>query len=1127
MADDKPDLPSGPNLAETPQPGKIGDLPGISIEGFTSRSASEPRATTFASGVLLAGRFRVIRLIARGGMGEVYVAEDLELREHVALKTVRFERGNRDDSIERFKREIQLARKVTHVNVCRTFDVFRHVSPANDGPATETLFVSMELLPGETLERRIRHAGRFTATSAIPIVVQMAAGLRAAHLAGVIHRDFKSANVILAPSDQSPDALRVVITDFGLAHAEFFAGQSLTGSNDLVGTPAYMAPEQIQGKAITPATDVYALGVVVFEMVTGTLPFVGDTALTTALKRLEAPAPSARSRVPAIETNWDQAIARSLERDPANRFTNVEDFLRALGGDVVALPWRSPKKLARIRTLAAIGVFLLLFAATWYFAMRYRVRVSSTGRPSVAVLGFKNLSGDSGMDLLGDELAENLGSQLDTDKIHFISSARVDDMKQNLGLNEISESLSPATLAKIHDYLGCDVVVLGSYSIAAGQNEKKIAWNIHVVRTSDGESLGTVPETMDEKERFDVARRAGQQVRAKLGVELAAAEVSRLDAVLPANDDALRYFTEGREKLRNFDVLAATSLFQKAVASDPNYAEAHSALAEAWWKLGYEGKARDEAKQAFDLSAGLSKETGELVQARYYEMTNNWPEASQRYSALLTFYPENPEYGLMLAGSQISGGRPEEALATLSRIRTSSLTLGAQAQVDLQTADAQALRANFEEQLKAATAAAEKAEKVGGKLLLARARVSQCQAMLGLGTMDQAQAICEDAKRLNQDAGDQLGTARAINDIATAYKNQGSPDKARPLYEQALQISRNIGDKLDEAGALTNLGNIMLGNGDFAGAEKTYRKSIEVSLERGDDAELALAKSDLAAALIAQGHRTEAKDLWESSVKLAHDSGAKDTEARALNNLCMMIYFNAGNLPKAHETCGASLLIRQTAPLSDADIARSLVNTGAVLFAHGDVNGAKQNYDKALEYQQHKQLKSDEAYTQIELASLALEDGRPLDAAKLAESAATELSKESDPSGEASARTGLAEALLDSGQAADARAQYEIASQLSQKVGDAELQIDVDIIGGKIEARAGKFNRAIQLLQTAKGNARSAGLVGAEFEATLALGEAQIAAGHTEAGRSLLRNLAQQAKAKGFNLIAGKAEKNI
>jgi eukaryotic-like serine/threonine-protein kinase len=1126
MADDTPDLPSNLKPVNIPQPSGIGELRAISLDNAGLRAATELPPIAFAAGVLLAGRFRVIRLIARGGMGEVYEAEDLELQEHVALKTVRFERGNRSDSIERFKREIQLARKVTHTNICRTFDVFRHVSSTNDGPSTETLFVSMELLAGETLEQRIRHTGCFTAKSAIPIVAQMASGLRAAHLAGVIHRDFKSSNVILVLSDQGPEAVRAVITDFGLARAEFFAGQSLTGSNDLVGTPAYMAPEQIQGKAITPATDVYALGVVVFEMVTGTLPFVGDSALTTALQRLEKKAPSARSRVPELETNWDQAIARSLERDPANRFTNVEDFLRALGGDVVALPWRSPKRLARIRTLAAIGVFLVLLVATWYFAMRYRVRVSSTARPSVAVLGFKNLSGDSETNLLGDELAENLGSQLDTDKIHFISSARVDDMKQNLGLSEISDSLSPATLTKIHDYLGCDIVVLGSYSVVADQNQKKIAWNIHVVRTSDGESLGTVPETMVEAERFDVARRAGQQVRAKLGVEVAAAEASRLDAVLPSNSDALKYYTQGREKLRTFDVLAATTLFEKAVESDPNYAEAHSALAEAWWKLGYEERARDAAKQAFDLSTGLSTDTGGLVRARYYEMTNNWSESQRLYAELWDLDPGRAEYGLMLAGSQISGGRAEAGLATLSRLRTSSLPLGTQAQVDLETAEAHADLANYEEQLKAATAAAQKAETVGGKLLLARARVFQCQATLNLGTMDQAQAICEDAKRTNEDAGDKLGTARAINDIATAYKNQGIPDKAGPLYEQALQISREIGDKLDEAGALTNLGNIMLDKGDYGRAEKKYRESIAVSRERGDNAELALAESNLAAVLLAQGHRQEARDLWDSSIKLAHASEAKDTEARGLNNLCML-YFDAGNLHKAFETCKQSLEIRQTAPLSQEDIARSLVNTGKILLAQGDVNGAKKNFNQALKDQQDHQAKSDELYTQIELASLALVDGRPLDAAKMAEFAAAELSKESDPSGEASARVVLAQALLDSGQAVDARAQYETASRLSQRVGDPELQIDVDIIGGKIEAKARKFNHALQLLEAAKGNARAAGLVGAEFEASLALGETQIAAGRTEAGRSLLRRLAQEARVKGFDLIAGKAEKYI
>ena len=290
----------------------------------------------------------MIRFVARGGMGEVYEAEDEELQERVAVKTARFENQQTAHDIERFRREIQLARKVTHPNVCRTFDVFRHGIHTEEAARTQILIVSMEWLEGETLNKRIRDAGRLSTTEAWPLVEQMCAGLGAAHRVGVVHRDFKSSNVMLVKSAAGGSAgsgsgagaraetLRAVITDFGLAHAEEHDGGTLTRMGDILGTPAYMAPEQIEGGAITPATDIYALGIVIYEMLTGSLPFAADTPLATAMKRLKQSAPSPRMHVPELDARWEMVVARCLERDPEQRFANTEEIVRALRGEAVA-----------------------------------------------------------------------------------------------------------------------------------------------------------------------------------------------------------------------------------------------------------------------------------------------------------------------------------------------------------------------------------------------------------------------------------------------------------------------------------------------------------------------------------------------------------------------------------------------------------------------------------------------------------------------------------------------------------------------------------------------------------------------------------------------------------------------
>ena len=218
----------------------------------------------FHPGALVAKRYQVIRFIARGGAGEVYEVEDLELHAKVALKTLRPEGAGDEALLARFRREINLARKITHPNVCRVYDL--GLDPSPRGWVT---FLTMELLAGETLRRRIQRVGAMSTANALPIVEQLAAALAAAHAHGVVHRDFKSDNVILVEADAGD---RAVVTDFGLARSAEVSGLT-TASGTLKGTPAYMAPEQVTGGAIGPWTDIYALGIVLYEMVTAELPF--------------------------------------------------------------------------------------------------------------------------------------------------------------------------------------------------------------------------------------------------------------------------------------------------------------------------------------------------------------------------------------------------------------------------------------------------------------------------------------------------------------------------------------------------------------------------------------------------------------------------------------------------------------------------------------------------------------------------------------------------------------------------------------------------------------------------------------------------------------------------------------
>ncbi|HEY5947808.1 MAG TPA: serine/threonine-protein kinase [Kofleriaceae bacterium] len=276
-------------------------------------SATNAPPTGFVVGAQVAGRYLLVRPLGCGGMGEVFEADDLVVGTRIALKVLRADHTD-SASIERLRREIALARKITHRNVCRIHDLGEH---------EHRVFLTMELLAGETLAARIAR-GPLDLTEARTIVEQLALGLDAAHAAGVVHRDFKSSNIILAGD-------RAVVTDFGLARSEVVGEYSrLTADTALLGSPAYMSPEQVEGRPATAASDIYAFGVVAFEMTTGQLPFHAESPFATASLRVTARAPRARRLRRDLPAAWDSMIARCLERNPRHRFACAADAVAHL-----------------------------------------------------------------------------------------------------------------------------------------------------------------------------------------------------------------------------------------------------------------------------------------------------------------------------------------------------------------------------------------------------------------------------------------------------------------------------------------------------------------------------------------------------------------------------------------------------------------------------------------------------------------------------------------------------------------------------------------------------------------------------------------------------------------------------
>lgn len=326
--------------------------------------------TTFQRGMLVDGRYVIQRFITRGGMGEVYEAFDRDLAQRVALKTVTSTAGDNTRAVRRLKAEVQLARRVSHPNVCRIYDFGTHSLPGRGG---EVHFLTMEFVDGETLGQRVRLAGALPLSEAQKVTRDLLLGLRAAHAADVLHRDFKSDNVILkAGSDGSSHA---VVLDFGLARAHGQEDVQSASHSNLVGTFGYIAPEQLEGKPHTEASDLYAFGVVWFELLTGQLPFeTGSSSSPRVVKGVHSAPPAPSLMNPELPRELDALVLRCLERTPSKRFQSVDELLAAL--DAMNAPRRRPRPLW---LAAALLGALALAGGAW--ALTSFAKPEATVRP--------------------------------------------------------------------------------------------------------------------------------------------------------------------------------------------------------------------------------------------------------------------------------------------------------------------------------------------------------------------------------------------------------------------------------------------------------------------------------------------------------------------------------------------------------------------------------------------------------------------------------------------------------------------------------------------------------------------------------------------------------------------------
>ena len=1009
-------------------------------------SAPSTRGPRFAAGDLVGKRYRVIRFIARGGMGEVYEAEDLELQVHIALKSIASERAEDAPALERFKREIQLARKITHPNICRIFDV----GYDEQGVA----FLTMELLGGETLAERIRREGKMTPSEALPIVEQMAAALDAAHGAQVIHRDFKSQNVMLTGD-------RVVVTDFGMARP-IEMDSDLTAEGAMVGSPAYMAPEQVQSQAVSPATDVYALGVVLYEMVTGNLPFTAETALATAAKRLTEPPPPMKG----VDPKWERVILKCLALRPEDRYARPAEVMSALGT-------------RRRSRLLLPAVALALAAVAGGFVLARRPKPHPAGpRLGVAVKPLENRSHDAQSAWMATALAELLSSELAVDgQVRAVSG----------------EAVAQGATA--------DVVVTGNYTTGPA--------GIRAELTLSGKMSQTFAD--EDPDVFKLADRLGQKLRSVLALAPPdASDLVAARAALPQSAEAARSYSEALDRARHFDFAAARTLLERVLESEPTFALGHSQLSNVLHVLGYDDRARHEASRALELAGNLTDDERLEIQARLHGAEKDWGRAQTAYATLMARHPDQIEYALAYATALSFGGRGKEAFAVLERLR---LLPGEadDARIDIKEASAAQAVTDFARELAAADRASQHAREHAVDGLLAEAQYYRGDALQSMGRIDEGLQTFQHAQKLYQALGDRGGVAYVLAAISDLHARKGDFTLAESEQSEALAVFRELGDQVHAAWGLHNLANIHIRRGDRAGARPLYEQALREFRAYGDQRGIGACMVDLAGTSIIEGDLSGARGMLEQARTIFHDIGHRQNEAIALGELAELDK-RRGELATARKEVDDAL--ERFRALDDREgIADHLVTQAQLLHVGGDLDGAHRVSDEAIKLYTELQEPTRVMTLRVDQAAWELESA-PAHAEQVARDAATKVHGEGHEGQEAGCLSVLARALTVQKKLDEAASALRRAEELAAGVSDRELKLDLALTSGRLQAAKGDRAHARQTLGRARADAHRAGLVEPELEAELALAEID---------PSRAAALEQQAREKGFLALARRA----
>jgi len=641
----------------------VPDKPPFVTETLETPSSSDELAT----GSTFAGRYHIVEELGKGGMGRVYRAIDKKLNEEVALKLIRPEIAQDERTLDRFQNELKTARKISHRHVGRMYELME---------ANGVHFITMEYVAGQDLRGLIRQTGQLTVKKAISIAIQVLKGLTEAHRLGVVHRDLKPSNIIV---DREGSAR---IIDFGIAKAA--AAKGMTGAGTIIGTPEYMAPEQVEGKPADQRADLYALGVILFEMTTGRTPFEGETPLAVAVKHKTEPPPDPRALAPQIPAELSRVILRSLEKDRDKRYQTSEEFLADLAAIDEALPTTeraastrkpatskkitvefTPKKL--VIPAAALTVLLVAVVFFWHPWTSPKAAAVPKVEHSIAVISFENLTGDPKHDGLIKAVPNLMITKFEAMGIPYVASwERLRDLLKQMG-KDPDAPIDKETGFEVCRREGITVLVTGEVTKAGNV----FVTNIKALDAGTKSSLASASSQGQGEESILLAQidDLTGRIYQKLDWTLAkAGDASPVSEFTTTSMEAYNEFLKGRDFFDKYYYEDARQALQKAVGNDPGFASAHLYLAYALSGLRNVTLETASYEKAKALSGKATEKERLYIEAAYASAVEKDPEKRFRLlQELTTKYPREKRARVNLAGYYRGKKKLPEAVGELEK----------------------------------------------------------------------------------------------------------------------------------------------------------------------------------------------------------------------------------------------------------------------------------------------------------------------------------------------------------------------------------------------------------------------------------------------------------------------------